>query len=102
MLDEILQRKGELEQICRRYHVRRLELFGSAVSGRHRQKDSDLDFLVDFEPLPFGRYADAFFGLQEELEALFDSRVDLVVTSAIRNPYFKEAIESNKALLYAA
>ncbi len=102
MLDEILQRKDELEQICRRYGVKRLELFGSSLSGRHRQQHSDLDFLVEFESLPIGQYADAFFGLHEELEALFGSQVDLVVASAIRNPYFKESVESNKALLYAA
>ncbi len=102
MLDEILSRKAELERICLRHGVRRLELFGSAVSGFYRQNESDLDFLVEFEPLPVGSYADAFFGLLEELEALFGRPVDLVVASAIRNPYFKESVESNKALLYAA
>ena len=102
MLDEILGQKAELEQICRRYRVQRLELFGSAVSGRYRQGESDLDFLVEFEPLPIGAYADAFFGLLETLEDLFSRPVDLVVASAVKNPYLRESIESNKALLYAA
>jgi uncharacterized protein len=61
MLPEILDRKTQLEQICRRYRVRRLELFGSAVSGGDRAQVSDLDFLAEFEPLPPGDYADAGF-----------------------------------------
>ena len=101
MLEEIRGRKAEIEQLCRRYGVRRLELFGSAVSGRYRPGESDLDFLVEFETSPRGGYADAYFGLLEALEDLFGRPVDLVVASAVKNPYFRESIESNKALLYA-
>jgi predicted nucleotidyltransferase len=102
MLDEIRARKAELEQICRRYPIRRLELFGSAVSGRYREGESDLDFLVEFESLPAGAYADAYFGVLEALEDLFGRPVDLVVDSSIRNPYFRASVDSSKALLYAA
>lgn len=102
MLEEIRDHAAELERVCRRYGVLRLELFGSAVSGRYRQGESDLDFLVEFEALPRGAYADAYFGLLEALEDLFGRPVDLVVDSAVKNPYFRESIESNKALLYAA
>lgn len=96
------QRRNELEALCRRHGVRRLELFGSAAMGRGRRGESDLDFLVEFAPLPPGAYADAYFGLLESLEALFGRPVDLVVASAIKNPYFREAVERTKALLYAA
>ncbi len=96
------QRRNELEALCRRHGVRRLELFGSAATGRERRGESDLDFLVEFAPLPPGGYADAYFGLLESLEALFGRPVDLVVASAIKNPYFREAVERTKALLYAA
>lgn len=102
MLDEIRARSAELEQICRRYPVRRLELFGSAVSDRYREGKSDLDFLVEFESVPIGAYADAYFGMLEALEDLFGSPVDLVVDSAITNPYFRASVDSSKALLYAA
>ena len=96
------QRRTDLEALCRRYGVLRLELFGSAAAGRNRPGESDLDFLVEFAPLPSGAYADAFFGLMESLEALFGQPVDLVVPSAVRNPYFLEAVEQTKTLLYAA
>ena len=102
MRPELEQRRVELETVCRRYGVRRLELFGSAATGQDRPGESDLDFLVEFGPLPPGGYADAYFGLLESLEELFGRTVDLVVPSAIRNPYFLKAIEETRTLLYAA
>jgi predicted nucleotidyltransferase len=101
MTPEIANRYGGLEQLCHRYRVRRLELFGSAARGEDRP-DSDLDFLVEFEPLPRGAYADSYFGLLEALEHLFGKRVDLIVTSTIGNPYLREFIERTKRLVYAA
>ena len=80
----IAQQRTEIEALCRRYRVRRLELFGSAAAGRGRPNESDLDFLVEFEPLAAGGYADAYFGLRESLEKLSGRSVDLVVYSAIR------------------
>ena len=101
MIPEIKQRRAELEALCRRFGVRRLELFGSAATGAFQSGTSDLDFLVEFAP-PIGPgYADRYFGLLEALEALFGRSVDLVVASAIKNPYFRESVEKTKALLYA-
>ncbi len=90
-------RASELEKLCVRYHVERLDLFGSAASGGHREGVSDLDFLVEFRPLPAGAaYADAYFGLLEALERLFEGSVDLVVDSAIRNPFFQQRVEETR------
>jgi hypothetical protein len=102
MLADLQLHQREISEICRLHHVRRLEVFGSSVSGGFHPESSDLDFLVEFQPSPPGGYADAFFGLQEALEALFKRHVDLVVPSAIRNPYFKEAVDETRTLLYAA
>ena len=96
----ISKRAAELERLCRRYRVRRLALFGSAANGRDLSEASDLDFLVDFEPLPPGVYADTYFGLLEALQQLFNKPVDLVVESAIKNPYFLEAVEATRTPLY--
>ena len=102
MTPEIEQQRAESKAICRRYGVSRLELFGSAATGQDWPGQSDLDFLVEFGPLPPGSYADAYFGLLESLETLFGRTVDPVVPSAIRNPYFLKAIEETRTLLYAA
>lgn len=82
--------------------MRRLDTFGSAASGESRDGDSDLDFLVEFESSTEGGLADRYFGLLEALEQLFQRSVDLVVESAIKNPYFRESVERSRALLYAA
>ncbi len=102
MIAAVSKRTSELEQVCVLYHVQRLDLFGSASSGSHRKGDSDLDFLVEFQPLPAGAYADAYFGLLEALERLFEGPVDLVVDSAIQNPFFRQRVEETRTPLYAA
>ena len=102
MIPKIDQHRGEIEALCRQYDVERLSLFGSAATGDFRASSSDLDFLVEFRaPLAAG-YADRYFGLLEGLQDVFKRPVDLVVESAIRNPYFREAVDRDKALLYAA
>ena len=101
MISEIRQHRVELESLCREFHVRQLELFGSALH-EHFSNTSDLDFLVEFEALPAVAYATAFLGFKEALERLFGRSVDLVVPSAIRNPYFRQSVQKDRALLYAA
>ncbi len=98
----VAARHFELSKLCREFHILRLELFGSTLSSAFDPEHSDLDFLVEFRPLQPGDYATAFFGFKEALEQLFGRSVDLVVASAIRNPYFRRSIEQSKALLYAA
>ena len=79
MIAAVSERSSDLEQLCVRYNVERLDLFGSAAADGHREGVSDLDFLVEFRPLSAGAYADAYFGLLEALETLFEGPVDLVV-----------------------
>ena len=55
------------------------------MTGTFNPRTSDFDFLVEFLPLPEGKHADAYFGLREDLEALFERPIDLVMTQAIRN-----------------
>lgn len=98
----LAQYQTQIEELCRQYRVHRLELFGSAAAGRDRPGESDLDFLVDFEPFPDGGYADAYFGLHEALEDLFGRPVDLVVDSAIKNPYFRQSVDQTRVLVLAA
>ena len=102
MEQRIEQKREQLAELCRQHRVQRLALFGSALREDFDSERSDLDFLIEFEPLPKGTYADTYFGLIEALERLFERRVDLVVESAIKNPYFRESVARNQALLYAA
>ena len=103
MVELIRTQQRALDELCRQFYVRRLELFGSAVSGRFDPESSDLDFLVEFELQssmgPFHQY----FDFQAALERLFGRSVDLVERSAIRNSYFRQAVDQGRrVLLYAA
>lgn len=94
--------RRELEQICRLRHVQRIDLFGSATGADFDPASSDLDFLVTFNDLPVSSYADAYFGLLEDLQKLFHRPVDLVVESSIQNPYFRQSVDLTRTLVYAA
>ena len=72
----------------------------TGATGRSFSEASDLDLVVEFKALPPGVYANTYFGLLEALQRLFKRPVDLVVESAIKNPYFLEAVEATRTPLY--
>ena len=82
--------------------MRRLDLFGSATHEGFDPARSDLDFLVEFEPLEPRAYAKAYFGLRKDLMALFDREVDLVTAPSLKNPYFREQVMAERRLLFEA
>ncbi|MDP1821385.1 MAG: nucleotidyltransferase family protein [Acidimicrobiales bacterium] len=87
--------------LCERFGVRRLSVFGSAVTGDFSPERSDVDFLVEFDPALGGRF-DAYFGLKEELERLLGRPIDLVMPKALDNPYFAASVERSRRELFAA
>lgn len=93
---------AELHALCRRFGVRPLDLFGLAATGRFDRARSDLDFLVDFAPMPPARYAKACRGMREGLAEMFGHPIDLLTESALSNPYLRRQIEAEKRLLYPA
>ncbi len=86
--------------LCRRFHVRRLDLFGSAAGGHFDPLHSDFDFLVEFEELPNSAYADAYFGLRHALTELFGREVDLLTEAALENPYLRRQVEAQRRRLF--
>jgi uncharacterized protein len=102
MLDLVSAHLPAIRALCQRHGVKRLELFGSAACGDFDPGRSDLDFVVEFFPSPSRGLDDPYFQLLLDLEALFGRKVDLVMSGAIRNPYFRASIESTKVPLYAA
>jgi len=103
MIAEISSHREELRELCRRFHVRRLDLFGSATGDDFDPARSDLDFLVEFDPrAPQASSFETFFGLKESLEALFGRSVALVEPGAIRNPYLKASIERSREPIFEA
>ena len=100
-MDQVLaEHLLEVAALCRRHRVARLDVFGSAA--RRPRGAADLDLLVEFEDLRGDAYADAYFGLLADLEALFERPIDLVMASAVRNPFIREQIERSRIPLHAA
>jgi predicted nucleotidyltransferase len=94
--------RERLADFCRRFHVAKLELFGSRAKGTSRP-DSDVDLLVTFEA---GQTPGlAFVALAEELETVFGREVDLLTRECVeedRNEIRRESILASTEGLYAA
>jgi hypothetical protein len=98
----IQENQSQLVELCKKYHAQRLEVFGSVTWDDFNPATSDLDFLVVFDDMKPSDHANAYFGLLSALEALFHRNIDLVELKAITNPYFLEAVEESRVMLYAA
>jgi predicted nucleotidyltransferase len=87
---------------CRQHQVRRMHLFGSALRDDFDPSHSDLDLLVEFQPIEPGALVQAYFGLESQLASITGKPVDLVMADAVRNPYVRRDIEASKQLIYEA
>jgi predicted nucleotidyltransferase len=86
--------------LCQRYGVAHLELFGSATSAEFNPESSDFDFLVELDKSSPGSPVRRWIGLAEELEKLLGRHVDLVNPRYIRNPYFAQAVNASRTVVY--
>lgn len=98
----IQEKLTELQALCLKYRVERLDLFGSAAGDDFDPQASDFDFLVEFETMPPVEHADSFFGLLEALERLFGRSIDLLEPEPIENPYLWQSIMESRKVLYEA
>ncbi len=88
--------KNKIAEFCRRNHVRRLAVFGSALRDDFRP-ESDLDVLVEFEPGHIPGLA--FFGMQSELSNLVGRAVDLN-TPQFLSKYYRSQVEREAQVIY--
>ena len=89
--------KEKIADFCRRHHIRKLAVFGSALREDFRP-DSDLDVLVEFD---LGHTPGlAFFGMEQELSELLGRKVDLN-TPQFLSPYFRDKVLAEAEVQYA-
>ena len=85
--DLIARRRDEVLRAAARHRARRIRLFGCAARGEERP-DSEVDFLVDFEPnatlLDLG-------ALKDEIESLLGRQADVMTPAGI-SPFLRERI----------
>lgn len=102
MIDLLQNSREAIAAACARHHVASLEAFGSALREDFDAASSDLDLLVEFQPMaPYAR-VEAYFGLLDDLRQLLKRDVDLVMAGAVKNPYIAQDIDRTKQPLYAA
>lgn len=92
--------RAALIEICRKWKVRELSLFGSALRDDFGP-ESDLDFLVEYAPDARWDAFD-FLDMKFELEARLGRPVDLVEKAAIENPWRQYEILRTREVVYAA
>ncbi len=102
MVRVLEDKQQAIERACQRFGVARMYVFGSALRDDFRPGDSDIDLLVEFGPMTPFELVDAYFDLLDELRAILDTPVDLVMADAVKNRYIAADIERTRRLLYAA
>jgi len=104
VLPEVLSAQlPRIRQLCERYRVVRLDVIGSAATGRFDATRSDLDLVVEFEAaMPRQGFRDPYFKLKHALEDLVGRNLDLIEAGAIERPEFQAEVERTRVGLYAA
>ncbi|MDQ3656321.1 MAG: nucleotidyltransferase domain-containing protein [Chloroflexota bacterium] len=99
MIALVEEKKDDIAALCRRFSIQRLDLFGSAATGDFDPATSDLDFVVDlgdYDDIVHRRYLDLIAGLED----LLGYAVHMTTSMSIKNPYFREAFEEQRELVY--
>lgn len=88
-----------LNNLCRKYHVDKMYLFGSALTSNFNDK-SDIDILVKFKPIELNLYFENYLNLKDNLKSLFGREVDLLEEQTLKNPILIHSINQSKELIY--
>jgi len=96
---DLTKLKPEIERICRLLPVKRLGLYGSALTPSF-SPSSDVDILVVFDSDENVDLFEKYFELKEQLEKIFGREVDLIVDKPFRNPVFWERVEKTRTIVY--
>jgi uncharacterized protein len=91
--------KPEIELVCRAMPVKRLGIFGSALT-KELGAESDVDVLVVFEADERIDLFEKYFQLKEHLEKVFKREVDLTVDRPFKNPIFRDAVDKTRTIIY--
>ena len=82
----------DLKILCQKYDVKTMHVFGSASTDKFNS-ESDVDILIAFKDISIEQYTDNYFNLHDDLEKLFERKIDLLTENSLSNPYFIESVE---------
>jgi len=95
---ELHSYKNQIERICTALSVQRLDLVGSAARDDFQPDRSDIDVLVDFKGKE--RLFERYFDLKQQLELCFGRQVDIIQSTALKNPFVKKTIDRDRIAIY--
>lgn len=99
----VKDRLDEIHALCRAYGVARLEVFGSVCTPAFDSDRSDIDFLVEYPPdYDFGPWLGRLQDLEADFSRVLGRDVDLVMTSALRNKWFRREADKTRRVIYDA
>ncbi|MDQ2718951.1 MAG: nucleotidyltransferase domain-containing protein [Bacteroidota bacterium] len=89
----------DIAKLCEIYQVKSLYAFGSLLSDSF-DSESDIDLIVDFMHIPAEDYADNYYDFKFSLQDILKRPIDLLEEKAIKNPYFRKAVNQQRQLIY--
>jgi hypothetical protein len=95
----LLSHTKDISKLCEIHKVKSLYAFGSVLTDKF-DANSDIDLIVEFSNVSLEDYADNYFDLKFSLEEILKRPIDLLEEKAIKNPYFKQAVNQKRQLVY--
>ena len=89
----------DIRKLCSDHKVRQLYAFGSVLTTKFNN-ESDVDLVVDFDPIDVSLYADNYFDFKFSLQDILKRPIDLLEEKAIKNPYFKQSVNQQRKQIY--
>ena len=89
----------DIKKLCSNHKVKNLYAFGSVLTNKFNN-ESDVDLVVDFNPIDISLYADNYFDFKFSLQKILNRPIDLLEEKAIKNPYFRQNLNQQRQLIY--
>ena len=89
----------DIRKLCYHYRVKQLYAFGSVLTNEFNT-ESDVDLVVDIDPIDTAFYADNYYDFKFSLQNILKRPIDLLEEKAIKNPYFKQNLNQQRQLIY--
>ncbi|HEX3024498.1 MAG TPA: nucleotidyltransferase domain-containing protein [Chitinophagaceae bacterium] len=99
MSNILTENKNAIDTLCSKHGVSKLFAFGSVLTEKFND-NSDIDLIVDFNPIELAKYADNYYDFKFSLENIFQKPIDLLEEKAIKNPYFLQVVNQQRRLIY--
>ena len=90
---------NDISKLCETHKVKSLYAFGSVLTEQFNE-ESDIDLIVDFANIEVEDYADNYFDFKFSLQDILKRPIDLLESKAMKNPYFKQAVNQQRQLVY--